>query len=105
VLEAIGAKRRSDVMKTDAPGVNYQESVSVPLSEEADNNVATQEGDDRTGLVDEDPDSSVDPKFVLPVVNKESPNHYIPFSLGSQSSSSKKSSAQFAQVLSRRHTG
>jgi len=105
VLEAIGAKRHSDAMKTDAPGVNYQESVSVPLSKEADNNAATQEGDDRTGLVDEDPDSSVDPKFVLPAVNKESPNHYIPFTLGSQSPSSEKSSTQFTQVLSGRHAG
>jgi hypothetical protein len=33
-------------MRPDASGVNYQESVSVPLSEEADNDAATREGDD-----------------------------------------------------------
>ena len=42
------------------------------LSEEADNDAATQEGDDRVNLIDEDPDSSVDPEFTLPAVDKES---------------------------------
>ena len=65
-------QKASGTMRPDASGVNYQESISVPLSEEADNDAATQEGDDGVNLVDEDPDSSVNPKFILPAVNKES---------------------------------
>ena len=72
MLEAISAKRRSGTTTPDTPGVNYQESVSVLLSEEADNDAATQEGDDGVDLVDEDPDSSVDPEFILPAVDKKS---------------------------------
>ena len=72
MLEAIGAKSCSGTTRPDAPGVNYQGSVSALLSEEADNDAATQEGDDRIDLVDEDPDSSVDPKFILLAVDKES---------------------------------
>jgi hypothetical protein len=41
VLEAIGAKRHSDMMKPGITDVNYQDSVSAPLCEEADNNAAT----------------------------------------------------------------
>ena len=77
MLEAIGAKRRSDTTKPDAPGVNYQESVHAPLSEEADNDAATWEGDNRVSPVDEDPDSSVDPEFVLPAVDKESASQFF----------------------------
>ena len=40
VLEAIGATRCSGTMKPNAPGANYQESVSASLSEEADNDTA-----------------------------------------------------------------
>ena len=72
MLEAIGATRRSGTTKPDAPGANYQESVSASLSEEADNDTATQEGNDEVNPVDEDPDSSVVPEFILPAVNKES---------------------------------
>ncbi len=72
MLEAIGAKRHSDTTKTDAPGVNYQDSVSAPLSEEADNDAATQEGDDGVDLGCEDPDATVEPAFILPAVDKES---------------------------------
>ena len=80
MLEAIGVKRCSDATKTDAPGVNYQESISVPLSEEADNDAATQEGDDEIDLVNEDPDFSVDPEFVLPAVDKASTSKsFYPF--------------------------
>lgn len=80
MLEAIGAKRHSDTTKPDAPSVNYQESVHVPLSEEADNDAATWEGDNRVSPVDEDLDSSVDPEFILPAVNKESASQsFYPF--------------------------
>jgi len=80
VLEAIGAKRRSDTMKPDTPGVNYQESVNAPLSEEVDNDAATWEGDNGVSPVDKDPDSSVDPEFILPAVNKESTSKlFYPF--------------------------
>lgn len=80
MLEAIGAKRCSDVTTPDAPGVNYQEAVSALLSEEADNDAATQEGDDGINLVDKDPDSSVDPEFVLPAVDKVSASKlFYPF--------------------------
>jgi len=80
VLEAIGAKRRSDTTKPDAPGVNYQESVNTPMSEEADNDAATCEGDNGVSLVDKDPDSSVDPEFILPAVDKKSTSKlFYPF--------------------------
>ena len=72
MLEAIGAKKRSDTMQTDSPGVNYQDSVSMPVSEEADNNAATWEGDDGVDIVCEDPDPTAVPDFVLPAVDKES---------------------------------
>ena len=47
-------------------------TVSASLSEEADNDAATQEGNDEVNPVDEDPDSSVVPEFILPAVDKES---------------------------------
>ena len=72
MLKAISVKSHSGTTRPDTPDVNYQESVSVPLSEEADNNAATREGVDGVNLVDKDPDSSVDPKFILPAVNKKS---------------------------------
>jgi len=78
VLDAIGTK--SDATKPDAPGVNYQESVSAPLSEEADNDAATQEGDDGIDPVDKGPDLSGDPEFVLPAVDKVSASKsFYPF--------------------------
>jgi len=86
VLEAIGAKKRSDMMQTDSPGVNYQDSVSVPVSEEADNDTATWEGDDGVDIVCDDPDTTAIPEFVLPAVDKESTSqsyYWISFSLGS----------------------
>ena len=72
MLKAIGTKRCSGTTTPDASSVNYQESVSALLSEEADNDAATREGDNGVDLVDEDPDSSVDPEFILPAVDKES---------------------------------
>ena len=74
MLEAIGAKRRSDTTKPGAAGINYQDSVSTPLCEEADNDAATREGDDGPGidLACGDPDGSADPGFILPAVDKES---------------------------------
>jgi len=86
VLEAIGAKKRSDMTQTDSPGVNYQDSVSVPVSEEADNDAATWEGDDGVDIVCEDPGTTAVPEFVLPVVDKKSTSqsyYWISFSLGS----------------------
>ena len=61
-------------MKPGAAGINYQDSVSAPLCEEADNDAATREGDDGPGidLAYGDPDRSADPWFILPAVNKES---------------------------------
>ena len=41
----------------------------MPLSGEADNNAATQEGDDKVDLASEDLQASVE--FILPAVNKE----------------------------------
>ena len=74
MLEAICAKRRSNTTKPGAAGINYQDSVSTLLCEEADNDAATQEGDDGPGidLAYGDPDRSADPGFILPAVNKES---------------------------------
>jgi len=72
VLEAISAKKQGNNAKADAPGINYQDSVSVPLSEEADNDAATQEGDDEVDLEYEDPGASADTEFILPAVDKES---------------------------------
>jgi hypothetical protein len=43
--------------------------------------------------------------FCQQLIRKVHPNHAIPFSLGSQSSRSKKLSVQFTQVLSKRHAG
>jgi len=59
-------------MRPDAPGINYQDSVSTSLSEEADNDAATQEGEDSIDLECEDPEASVNPEFILPAVDKES---------------------------------
>jgi hypothetical protein len=59
-------------MKPGITGVNYQDSVSTPLCEEADNDAATQEGDDGIDLACGDPDGSGDPEFILPAVDKES---------------------------------
>lgn len=72
MLEAIGAKRYSDIMQTDSPGVNYQDSISVLVSKEADNDTATWEGDDGVDIVCKDPDPTAVPDFVLPVVDKKS---------------------------------
>ena len=74
MLEAICAKRRSNTTKPGAAGINYQDSVSALLYEEADNDAATQEGDNGPGidLAYGDPDRSADPRFILPAVNKES---------------------------------
>ena len=74
MLEAIGANRQTDTTKPDAAGVNYQDSVSTLLCEEADNDAATREGDDRPriNLACRDPDRSADPRFILLAVNKES---------------------------------
>jgi len=67
-------------MKPDAPGINYQESVSAPLTKEADNDAATREGDEGVDLVVEDPDSSVGPEFILPAVDKVSASKlFYPF--------------------------
>ena len=80
MLEAIGAKQCSDTMKSDTPSVNYQESVNAPLSEEADNDTATWEGNNRVSPVDKDPDSSVDPEFILLAIDKESTSKlFYPF--------------------------
>jgi len=43
----------------------------MPLSEEADNDAATWEGDDEIDLTHED-DASIVPDFILPAVDKES---------------------------------
>ena len=68
LLEAIGAKRRTNNKKTNSPGDNYQDSVGVPLSKEADNDAATQEGDDEADQGPEDTQAPV--KFILPAVHK-----------------------------------
>ena len=65
-------KKHSDMIKIDSPGVNYQESVSVPVSKEADNDAATQEGGDGVDIICEYPEASADPEFILPVVDKVS---------------------------------
>jgi hypothetical protein len=72
VLEAIGVKKCSSIIKTESSGINYQDSISASLSEEADNDVATQKGDDEVNLVYEDLEASIYLKFILPVVDKES---------------------------------
>ena len=72
ILEAIGAKQHSNRTKLDPPGINYQDSVSAPLSKEADNDAATQEGEDKIDSICENPKASVDPEFILPAVDKES---------------------------------
>ena len=72
MLEAIGAKKRNNNTKPNFPGINYQDSISAPLSEEADNDAATQEGEDEVDLVCENLEASIDPEFILPVVDKES---------------------------------
>jgi len=88
VLEAIGAKKRSNNIKTDSPGINYQDSVSAPLSKEADDDAATQEGDDGDDEVDlayDDPQAPLDleSEFILPAVDKERFVITIRFGLGS----------------------
>jgi len=82
LLEAIGAKRRTN-KKTNSPGNNYQNAVGVPLSEDADNDAATQEGEDEA---EADPSGSEDLQapfeFILPAVDKVSAFYCInPFSL------------------------
>jgi len=72
VLEAIGVKKCSSIIKTESSGINYQDSISASLSEEADNDAATQKGDDEVNLVYEDLEASIYLKFILPVVDKES---------------------------------
>jgi len=86
VLEAIGAKTCSNTTKTNCPGINYQDSVSVPVSEQADNDAATWEGDNRVDIVCKDPEASADLEFILPIVDKVSASqscYWIPFCLGS----------------------
>ncbi len=68
LLEAIDAKWHTNNKKTNSLGNNYQDSVGVPLSEEADNDVATQEGDDKADQGPEDPQAPVE--FILPAVHK-----------------------------------
>lgn len=70
LLEAIGAKRSRNDKKTNSPGDNYQDSVSAPLSEEADNDAATQEGDDEDEFSPDGPQAPTD--FIFPAVDKES---------------------------------
>ncbi len=72
MLEAISAKKHNNNTKPNFPGINYQDSISAPLSEEADNDAATQEGEDEVDLVCENLEASIDPEFILPVVDKES---------------------------------
>ena len=75
MLEAIGAKKQGNKTKADSPGTNYQDSVSVPISEEADNDAATQEGgdeDNEDDLAYEDLEVSAETEFILPAVDKES---------------------------------
>ena len=55
MLEAIGARRHTRGIKTDSLGINYQDSISAPLSGEADNDAATKEGDDEGDVAYEDP--------------------------------------------------
>ena len=59
-------------MKPDSSGINYQDSVTTSLGEEADNDAATQEGEDGIDVECEDPEASVDTEFILPAVDKES---------------------------------
>ena len=59
-------------IKPNSPGINYQDSVSTSLSKEADNNAATQEGEDSIDLKCEDPEASINPEFILLAVDKES---------------------------------
>ena len=73
MLEAIGIKKCSSIIiKTESPGINYQDSISASLSEEVDNDAATQEGDDEVNLAYEDLEASIYPEFILPAVGKES---------------------------------
>jgi hypothetical protein len=76
VLEAIGAKRRSRGIKTESLGINYQDSISAPHGGEADNDAATQEGDDEGDdegdFTYEDPQVPTEPEFILLAVDKES---------------------------------
>ena len=70
------------------PGINYQDSISASLSEEADNDAATQEGDDEVNLAYEDPEAWN--LFCQQLIRKVLPNHAIPFIIGLQSSSFEK---------------
>ena len=72
MLEAISAKKHNNNTKPNFPGINYQDSISAPLSEEADNDAATQEGEDEVDLVCENLEASIDPEFILLAVDKES---------------------------------
>ncbi|KAF8224542.1 hypothetical protein L208DRAFT_1310729, partial [Tricholoma matsutake] len=69
LLEAIGAKWSSNDKKTHSPWVNYQDSVSASLSEEVDNDAATQGGEDEVDLASEEPQATV--KFILPTIDKK----------------------------------
>jgi len=55
----------------------------MPLSEEADNDAATREGDDEIDLTHEDDASVVPDLFFRQLIRKVLPNHAIPFILGS----------------------
>ena len=68
LLEAIGAKQHTNNKKTNSPGDNYQDSIGVPLSEEADNDTAIQEGDDEADQGPEDPQAPIE--FILLAVHK-----------------------------------
>ncbi|KAF8224477.1 hypothetical protein L208DRAFT_1511456, partial [Tricholoma matsutake] len=68
-LKAIGAKWSSNDKKTHSPWVNYQDSVSASLSKEADNDAATQGGEDEVDLASEEPQATVE--FILPAIDKE----------------------------------
>jgi len=72
VLEAVGAKKCNNNTKPNIPSINYQDSISAPLSKEADNDAATQEGEDEVDLVYKNLEASIDPEFILPAVDKES---------------------------------